>query len=64
VNIQTESFSDLLNKHTLITIELTRLNALIVYYSDAGHNAKLAAAVDTIKRLDDIARYTSGPGED
>jgi hypothetical protein len=52
VSIQSESFSDLLHKYTLIVIELSRLNALMVYYSDCGNSAKFAAAVDAIKRLD------------
>jgi len=52
VSIQTESFSDLLYKHTLITVELARLNTLMVYYSDCGNKPKLAAAIDAIKRLE------------
>ena len=52
MSIQSESFSDLLNKHTLITVELTRLNALMVYYSDSGYEAKFAATVNAIKRLE------------
>lgn len=52
MNIQNESFSDLLSKFTLITIELTRLNALMVYYSDCGNESKLTAIIDAIKRLE------------
>lgn len=52
MNIQTESFSDLINKHTLITIELTRINSLMVYYSDCGNKAKYAASLDALKRLE------------
>ncbi len=52
MNIHSESFSDLLNKHTLITIELSRLNALMVYYSDCGNQSKLAQVIDAIKRLE------------
>ena len=52
MSIQNEPFSDLLNKHTLITIELARLSALMVYYSDSGHKAKLAQTIDAIKRLE------------
>lgn len=52
MNIQNESYSDLLSKFTLITIELTRLNALMVYYSDCGNDAKLAAVIDAVKRLE------------
>jgi hypothetical protein len=52
MNIQNEPFSDLLNKHTLITIELSRLSALMVYYSDSGNKAKLAQTIDAIKRLE------------
>ena len=52
MNIQSESYSDLLSKFTLITIELTRLNALMVYYADCGNDAKLAAVIDAVKRLE------------
>ena len=52
MNIQTEPFSDLLNKFTLITIELARLSALMVYYSDSGNKAKLSQTIDAIKRLE------------
>ena len=52
MSIQTESFSDLMYKHTLITVELSRLNSLMVYYSDCGNQPKLAAAVDAMKRLE------------
>lgn len=52
MNIQSEPFSDLLNKHTLITIELSRLSALLVYYSDSGNKPKLSQTLDAIKRLE------------
>ena len=52
MNIQHEPFSDLLNKHTHITIELSRLSARMVYYSDSGNKAKLAQTIDAIKRLE------------
>jgi len=52
VSIHREAFSDLLNKFSLITLELSRLNALMVYYSDCGNNSKLSATIDTIKRLE------------
>ncbi len=52
MNIQSEPFSELLNKHTLITIELSRLSSLLVYYSDSGNQVKLAQTLDTIKRLE------------
>lgn len=52
MSIQTESFSDLMYKHTLITVELSRLNSLMVYYSDCGNQPKLVAAIDAMKRLE------------
>jgi len=52
MNIQNESFSDLLNKYVLITIELSRLNSLVVYYNDCGNKVKLAQSIDAIKRLE------------
>jgi len=52
MNIKDESFSDLLNKHTLIIIELSRLNSLMIYYSDCGNEAKLTATLDAVKRLE------------
>lgn len=52
MNIQNEPFSDLLNKFVLITIELSRLSSLMVYYSDSGNKTKLSQTVDAIKRLE------------
>ena len=52
MSISNESFSDLLNKYVLIAVELSRLNALMVYYSDVGNHTKLAQSVDAIKRLE------------
>lgn len=52
MSIQSERFSSLLDKHTLITIELQRLQALLVYYSDIGSSAKVSQAADAIKRLE------------
>ena len=52
MSIQNESFSLLIEKHTLITIELQRLNALLVHYSDIGPSAKVAQVADSIKRLE------------
>lgn len=52
MKIKSESFSDLMNKHTLITVELTRLAALMVYYSDSGNKTKCAQTIDAIKRLE------------
>jgi hypothetical protein len=52
MKIKNESFSDLLNKYILITIELSRLSALMVYFNDCGDKPRFAATIDTIKRLD------------
>lgn len=52
MNIQNESFSDLLHKYTIITVELSRLNTLMVYYSDVSNKPKLAQTIDAIKRLE------------
>lgn len=52
MNIKNESFSDLLNKYILINIELTRLNALMIHYSDVGNSAKSAQTIDAVKRLE------------
>ena len=52
MNIRNETFSDLLNKYVLISIELTRLNALMVYYADLGNTTKSAQTVDAVKRLE------------
>lgn len=51
-NIDVENTSALLSKFILITIELNRLNALMVHYSDAGNKQMLVQTVDAIKRLD------------
>lgn len=52
MSIKTELLSSLLEKHTLIIIELQRLNALFVHYSDTGARAKLVQISDSMKRLD------------
>lgn len=57
MSIRNELFSDLLQKHTLITIELQRLNALLVHYSDAGPSKKVSQIADAIKRLE-LSRKT------
>ena len=51
-NIDVENTSALLSKFILITIELNRLNALMVHYSDSGNKQMLVQTVDAIKRLD------------
>ena len=52
MKINNESFSELLNKYTLITIEITRLTALMIYYTESGNKTKLIQTIDAIKRLD------------
>lgn len=44
--------SELIEKYTLIIFELQRLQALLVYYSDANINHKVAQVADAIKRLE------------
>jgi hypothetical protein len=44
--------SELIEKYTLIIFELQRLQALLVYYSDANINHKVAQVADSIKRLE------------
>jgi hypothetical protein len=51
-DINVETYSSLLSKFILITIEMNRLNALMVHYSDAGNKQKLVQTVDAIKRLE------------
>ncbi len=52
MSIRKEPLSELLEKYVLIMIELQRLNALLVHYSESGVSAKVAQAADSIKRLE------------
>ena len=52
MNIQNEPFSELIDKHQRINIELSRLTALMLYYNDSGNDAKKTATIDASKRLE------------
>lgn len=52
MNIQNEPFSELLDKHERINIELSRLTALMLHYNDTGNEARKSQTIDAIKRLE------------
>lgn len=52
MSIRNEPTSALLEKYILILIEVQRLNAQFIHYSNAGPQAKVAEVADFIKRLE------------
>ena len=57
MNMNKEPLSSLIEKHTLIILELQRLNALFIHYSDIGNIMKVSQVSDSIKRLE-LSRHS------